>query len=115
MLFSAKTVLPSIDKCIFRDQVLETASQRSTVFNAPSGYVLSESLAAALIERERPIMWLRLEPEDRDPATFLLSLISASRRLNPSIGKVVLEQMKRKPSSAVENRSISTISIQLGH
>lgn len=68
-----------------------------TLFAAPPGYILADGLAAALAERNRPALWLRLGPEDQDPASFLISLISAAQRLCPGVGAATLEQMRRRP------------------
>jgi DNA-binding SARP family transcriptional activator len=68
-----------------------------TLFTAPAGYLPTESLAVLLVARDRPILWVRLGLEDRDPATLLMSLIAAMQRLCPDAGKATLEQMRRQP------------------
>jgi len=99
MLFAAKSAAPhTAGRAILRQSVLEQAASGGlTLFNAPAGYLLADSLAAAITERGRPLMWLRLGPEDGDPATCLVSLIASAQRLNPGIGAVTLEQMRRQP------------------
>ncbi|HWQ13429.1 MAG TPA: hypothetical protein VNL77_11540, partial [Roseiflexaceae bacterium] len=49
-----------------------------TLIAAPPAYLLPERLAAALVVRGRAVIWLRLGPEDEDPACLLLSLIGAA-------------------------------------
>jgi DNA-binding SARP family transcriptional activator len=54
-----------------------------TAFVAPPGYLMSEGLFEALQRQGRPVIWVRLGPEDRDPATFLRSLVAAVQRHHP--------------------------------
>jgi DNA-binding SARP family transcriptional activator len=99
MLFAAKSAAPyTAGRAILRQPVLEQAASGGlTLFNAPAGYLLADSLAATLAEQDRPTLWLRLGPEDHDPATFLISLIAGAQRLHPGAGMVTLEQMRRRP------------------
>jgi DNA-binding SARP family transcriptional activator len=80
------------------DRAIEAAL---TLFDAPAGYLQTDGLAAELSEQGRPVIWLRLGPEDHDPATFLLSLIASAQRLNPEVGAATLEQMRRQPGPAI--------------
>jgi hypothetical protein len=57
-----------------------------TLFVAPPGHLLSEGLFEALQRQGRPVIWVRLGPEDRDPATFLRSLVAAVQRHHPGFG-----------------------------
>jgi len=96
--FAAKLAAPITEPTMFRHPVLERAAISTiTWFSAPTGYLLTDSLAATLAESGRPILWLRLGPEDRDPATFLISLIAAARRLCPGVGAATMEQMRHHP------------------
>jgi len=56
------------------------------MFACPPGYLAKGALVEALTRQGCSIMWLRLGPEDRDPATLLLSIIQSARRLQPGIG-----------------------------
>jgi DNA-binding SARP family transcriptional activator len=73
------------------------ANSRLTLFTSPAGFFCSGHLTATLNDHSRPTVWLRLGPEDADPATLLLSVISAARRLQPEVGAVTLERMRRHP------------------
>lgn len=84
----APLVLPALERAI---------DGGMTLFIASAGYLPTESLAGALIARGGPILWLRLGPEDRDPATLLMSLIAGMQNLRPEAGKMTLEQMRRQP------------------
>src|SRR5215207_2090294 len=96
--FLAKLAAPNALRGSLRHTLLDQAvSSAFTLFNAPAGYLLSESLAATLAEHGRPMLWLRLGYEDRDPATFLVSLIAAAQRLHACVGAATLEQMRRQP------------------
>ncbi|MEK7787871.1 MAG: hypothetical protein AAB658_20900 [Chloroflexota bacterium] len=99
MLFAAKSAAPhTAGRAILRQSVLEQAASGGlTLFNAPAGYLLADGLAATLAEQDRPAIWVRLGPEDHDPATFLISLIAGAQRLHPGAGMVTLEQMRRRP------------------
>jgi len=100
MQFDAKSAAPHPAHVALHQPVLDRAAEGvNTLFTASAGYLLDDSLAAALAERGRPTLWLRLGPEDRDPATFLVSLINGARRLCPGVGTATLEQMRRKPGS----------------
>src|SRR5262249_44326414 len=73
--FSAKSAAPNASHRMLRHPALDCAAMGAiTLFNAPAGYLLADSLAATLADHGRPIVWLRLSQEDRDPATFLVSL-----------------------------------------
>ncbi len=97
MLF-AKVAAPQVAHVGLQHAALKRAAEgRITLFTAPAGYVSGDSLAATLAEYGRPTLWLRLGPEDADPATLLLSLIAGARRLCPDVGMATLEQMRRQP------------------
>jgi ATP/maltotriose-dependent transcriptional regulator MalT len=97
MLF-AKLVAPQVGHVGLQHATLKRAAEsRITLFTAPPGYVCGDSLAAALNETSRPTLWLRLGPEDADPATLLLSLVAGARRLCADVGATTLEQMRQRP------------------
>ena len=75
----------------------EAARGGHTLFTAAPSYLLTEGLSAALQPQGRRIAWVRLGPEDRDPGTFLLSLIAAARPLQPDFGRRTVELMRRQP------------------
>ena len=55
-----------------------------SAFVAPPGYLLSEGLFEALQRQGRPVVWVRLGPEDRDPGTFLRTLSPPSSATVPA-------------------------------
>ncbi len=94
----AKTIAPLVTHGTTRYPVLEQAADASTtLFTVPAGYIPAESLMAALAERGKKTIWLRLGPEDSDPGTFLLSLILAVQHICPGAGTSILEEMRQKP------------------
>ncbi|HEY3229474.1 MAG TPA: BTAD domain-containing putative transcriptional regulator [Roseiflexaceae bacterium] len=102
MPFAAKSAAPCAASLNLRHPVLDHAAKGGiTLFAAPRGYLLTDSLAAALAEHKRPTLWLRLGPEDGDPATFLVSLIAAAQRLCPGVGQATQEHMRRQPGPIV--------------
>ncbi len=97
-MITGKSAIPSAATWnIFLPLFDRIATESTIVFTATPGYLADESLADALREHHKSIIWLRLGLEDQDPATLLLSLIESARRLNPAIGVRTLERMKLTP------------------
>ena len=98
MTFEAKTLVPlPCDTDTANGAFEDAASGSITLLEAPAGYVLTEGLALAFTRLDRHPLWLRLGPEDRDPATFLLSLVTAARRFHHETGRATLALMKERP------------------
>jgi DNA-binding SARP family transcriptional activator len=98
MTFEAKTLVPlSCDPEAAHATFEDAASGSITLFEAPAEYALTEGLALAFSGLDRHPLWLRLGPEDSDPATFLLSLVTAARRLHRDAGQATLKLMKEQP------------------
>jgi DNA-binding SARP family transcriptional activator len=97
-MLAAKFAAPYESNMAFRWPALEQAADRLvTLFVSPPGYLYAGSLAEALKNKGKSLFWLRLGPEDRDPATFLLSLIEGVRRVLPDFGASTLARMQRNP------------------
>ncbi len=108
MPFIAKSAAPRAALTALRHWTFERAAAGGrTLFAAPRGYLFADSLAATLAEHERPTLWLRLGPEDGDPATFLVSLIAAAQQLCPGVGEATLDQMRRRPARPPAGRRCS--------
>jgi hypothetical protein len=98
MPFEAKALAPSgSDPEAIHSAFADAATGGVAVLEAPSGHVLTEGLASALTSAGRVPLWLRLEPEDRDPATFLVSLAAAARRAGGGMGQATLKLMRARP------------------
>jgi len=98
MPFEAKVLVPSpCDLDAVSGAFEDVASGATTLLAAPSGYVLTEELASAFTRLNRHPLWLRVGPEDRDPATFLLSVVTAARRLHHDAGQATLRLMTEQP------------------
>jgi DNA-binding SARP family transcriptional activator len=98
MTFEAKTLVPLPCDPEAAHATFEAAASGSiTLFEAPPEYALTEGLALAFSDLDRHPLWLRLGPEDSDPATFLLSLVTAARRLHRDAGQATLKRMKEQP------------------
>lgn len=80
-----------------RDEFAAAARGGAVVLEAPSGYLLTEGLVAALGARTGELLWARPGPEDGDPATLALLLVEAARRVDPGFGESVLALMRRHP------------------
>jgi DNA-binding SARP family transcriptional activator len=97
-LLVAKYAAPSSSKPAIHWPALDRVSEYPfTLFNAPSGYLQANNLASELNRQEHNLLWLRIDEQDRDPATFLLSLIDSVRHLRPEFGSSTLLQMQRAP------------------
>jgi DNA-binding SARP family transcriptional activator len=84
MPFIAKSAAPVASAPAARHWTFDRAALGGlTAFVAPPGYLMSEGLFEALQRQGRPVIWVRLGPEDRDPATFLRSLVAAVQRHRP--------------------------------
>ena len=98
MTFEAKTLVPlPCDPEAAHASFEDAAGGSITLFEAPAEFALTEGLALAFSDLDRHPLWLRLGPEDSDPATFLLSLVTAARRLHRDAGEATLELMKEQP------------------
>jgi DNA-binding SARP family transcriptional activator len=98
MPFEAKVLVPSpCDLDAVSGAFEDVAGGTTTLLAAPSGYVLTEELASAFIRLNRQPLWLRVGLEDRDPATFLLSVVTAARRLHHDAGQATLRLMIEQP------------------
>ncbi|HEX7975910.1 MAG TPA: BTAD domain-containing putative transcriptional regulator [Anaerolineales bacterium] len=98
MIFVVKSEAPFAASPTLLHPILDQAAEGAvTLITTPAGYLMAENLAAVLIEHNRPAVWLRLGPEDRDPATFILSLMMAAQRLHPGVGAATLQLMKSRP------------------
>jgi DNA-binding SARP family transcriptional activator/ATP/maltotriose-dependent transcriptional regulator MalT len=98
MTFEAKTLVPLPGHPEAANVAFEDAAGGGvTLLEAPAGFVLTEGLARALTHSDRHPVWLRLGPEDGDPAAFLLSLIAAARRFHDNAGRATLELMTQQP------------------
>ena len=98
MTLEAKTLVPLQGEPDAAHGAFEEAAGGGvTLLEAPAGFMLTEGLARALTRSDRHPVWLRLGPEDRDPATFLLSLIAAARRFRDQAGQATLELMTQQP------------------
>ncbi len=98
MTFIAKTLAPLAgDQYAASGAFEEAADGGITLLEAPAGCLLTEGLALALRRLDRHPLWLRLGPEDQDPAAFLLSLVTAARRSARDAGEATLALMKERP------------------
>jgi DNA-binding SARP family transcriptional activator len=96
--FEAKTLVPLPGDPDAANGIFEAAADGSiTLLEAPAEYALTEGLALAFSGLDRQPLWLRLGPEDSDPATFLLSLVAAARRLRRDAGTATLALMRAQP------------------
>lgn len=100
LLPGAKIGTPHGALVCVRQPVVEHAVQGgTTLFTAPPGYLYTDGLASLLTEQHKPVLWVRLGREDRDPGAVLLSLIAAARQMQPNIGERTLEHMRKQPGA----------------
>jgi DNA-binding SARP family transcriptional activator len=98
MPFEAKALAPSgSDPEAIHSAFADAATGGVAALEAPPGHVLTEGLASALTGAGRVPLWLRLEPEDGDPAAFLVSLATAAQRAGGGMGQTTLKLMRARP------------------
>jgi DNA-binding SARP family transcriptional activator len=98
MPFIAKSAAPTASSPAAAHWTFDHAATGGlTLFTAPPGYLLVEGLSDALRRQGRQTHWIRLEPEDRDPGTLLLSILAAVQHRYPGIGLSTLKLMRRRP------------------
>ena len=73
-----------------------------TLVSAPAGFGKTTLLAQWLTERETPIAWLSLEPEDNEPIRFFSSVLAALQTLHPQLGTVARALLETSPSMPLE-------------
>lgn len=93
----AKALAPCDEEISVPTTFTEAARGGLTVLHAPPGYVLGEGLATALTGAGRHPLWLRLDVEDGDPATFLLSLSAAACRQREGACHATREMLRARP------------------
>src|SRR6516164_4299853 len=96
MPFEARALVPVGDHPRAAHPALDDAAEPElTLFDVAEDGLPAESLAAALVRKNRRPIWLRLGPQDRDPGTFLVSLATSAARFGAA--NVTLELMRAKP------------------
>src|SRR5215472_5101539 len=65
-----------------------------TLVSAPAGFGKTTLLAQWLAERNAPVAWLSLEPEDNDPVRFLTYLVAALQTVDAHLGVTALELLR---------------------
>lgn len=115
-LFSAKYVPPLASEGVVQARLLNQATQRQiTLFSAPPGYLQTEGLMQSLKNSGRPVVWLRVDSDDRDPGVFLQSLILAAQRITPEIGETTLGKMWHRPGPRMGWEPLfTTLAAELG-
>ncbi|WP_327697232.1 BTAD domain-containing putative transcriptional regulator [Streptomyces sp. NBC_00459] len=93
----AKALAPCAEEISVPPTFTEAARGGLTVLHAPPGYVLGEGLATALTGAGRHPLWLRLDVEDGDPATFLISLSAAACRQRQGACRATRELLRARP------------------
>jgi DNA-binding SARP family transcriptional activator len=97
---------------VHRENFDNKLKSQFTFIQAPAGYILTESLAAILVEYDHKIIWLRFGWEEFDPGTCLLSLIKAFQVASEEIGRETLEKMRKIPGPI---QGWQNLFAQLGH
>lgn len=102
MPFAPKSALPLPRRLAVLPPVRnESLHQGLVVFEHTPGALHYGQLSDQLQRRMQPVIWARLGPEDADPATLLISLVMAARRLIAEAGQATLDQMRRTPGPLV--------------
>ena len=81
------------------------AGRRLTLVSAPAGFGKTTLLAEWASTAGRPVAWLSLDEEDRDPAALWADVVEALGRSCPASGR---RATRRSASFAGRSRSSST-------
>ncbi len=86
----------------------------TTLIAAPETYLLTDSLASVLAEKEVEVVWICFGPEDRDPGMLLLSLLNSVEKAIPGISVAILSKMRRQPGPVTGWEPIfSTLAVEI--
>jgi DNA-binding SARP family transcriptional activator len=101
MPFEVKALVPSGTDPLAEHPAFDDAARHDlTLFDTPDGWLLTEGLASALSREGRRPLWLRLGQQDRDPGTFLVSLVTAAQHSGYEMVQPTLEHMRARPGPA---------------
>ena len=92
-LSSLRPLKRTIDRPRLTHRILEAVDYRLTLLQAGAGYGKTTALAM-LADKEYPLVWYHLDPEDCDPLIFLLYLIHGFRRALPSLSEAPLAMLE---------------------
>jgi LuxR family maltose regulon positive regulatory protein len=84
------------------------AGRRVTILAAPTGFGKTTALAAWVGQRAGPTAWLTLEAVDDDPVRFTTYVVSAIRRVAPTVGADALAALQ-DPRVDIEARVIGSL------
>jgi LuxR family maltose regulon positive regulatory protein len=82
--------------------LLEHVDRKLQLVIAPAGFGKTTLLVDFALEAALPVCWATLDPADRDPATFLETIVAAVRRQFPRVGARTLAALRGSPE--VERR-----------
>jgi LuxR family maltose regulon positive regulatory protein len=84
------------------------AARRLTLVSAPAGFGKTTLVAQWLAALERPVAWLSLDEAEDDRAHFLEYLVASLQRVEPAIGRAVVEAL-RSPQAAAPRALLTTL------
>ncbi|HEX4206066.1 MAG TPA: LuxR C-terminal-related transcriptional regulator [Ktedonobacteraceae bacterium] len=94
------------NRLVSRSYLIERLQQGMTgaltLLSAPAGYGKTTLLTQWLAERNMPVSWLSLEPEDNDPVRFLTYLLAALQVHDPDLDMHILALLQARPSTPLQ-------------
>jgi DNA-binding SARP family transcriptional activator len=98
MTLTAKVAVPYPAFGFAHRSIIERVEKyQITLIAAPSGCLLTDSLAAGLYDKNWPVTWCRLSVEDRDPGMLLKTMIQVLQQLAPQVGSETIRRMRHQP------------------
>lgn len=95
------------ERLVARDRLIEVLrtgrSKRLTLIHAPAGYgktTLAMQWRAELLGTGVVVAWLSLDRDDDDVVTFLAHLLEAIRRVEPTLGADLADQLEERSGDA---------------
>jgi len=94
-LLATKLYIPqSRSKLVPRPNLTERLNEgitsELTLISAPAGYGKTTLLSEWINQSEIPVAWISLDKGDSDPVQFLIYLVAALQKIEPSIGNATL-------------------------
>ncbi len=106
-LLTTKFYVPPIrPELVPRPRLIERLNaglhRKLTLISAAAGFGKTTLVSEWLAGCERPVAWLSLDEEDKDPLRFLAYLIAALQTIAPNLGKGVLSMLQSAPPPPIE-------------
>ena len=100
-------------KIVLRSHLIERLNEglhrKLTLISAPVGFGKTTLLSEWVASCRRPVAWLSLDDEDKDPTRFLIYLVTALQTVVPNIGEQVLAALLSPQQPPIESMLIALL------